>query len=78
MLNYLQIAWLTITFLIIAAVYIQYFYAPKPYDGFSNHHSFLITEMIGNIAYKSIFLDKSNLPSFMKWLHQLELATFAI
>ena len=58
MLNYLQIAWLTITFFMIASVYIQYFYAPKSYDGFTNHHSFLIIEIVGNDIYQSIFLDK--------------------
>ena len=52
MLNYLQIAWLTITFLMIAAVYIQYFYAPKSYDDFSNHYSFLIIEIVGNMLQK--------------------------
>lgn len=56
MLNYLQITWLTITFLMIAAVYIQYFYAPKSYDGFTNHHSFLIIEIVGNKLIKDCFL----------------------
>ena len=50
MLNYVQIAWVTSTLMMIVALYIMYYVNDIQLDDdFSNHHSFFFTELIGKV-----------------------------
>ena len=53
MMNYIQIAWVTSTLMVIVALYILYYINDiQLEDDFSDHYSFFFTELIGKVISK--------------------------